>query len=140
MLTFPHSVHSCKCGDPALCGPRCDLYNPCIENLCANGGICVEQCGDESDYYCNCTSEFAGKNCTEPVSSYIASSAIIHLHVDYAQFLTYTNNMNKSVVIPIYNTFLTQFLILLFLLWIFHLYVSTSAPTHSLLFYRYIII
>lgn len=40
-----------------------------MANPCANNGVCIENCGDEADYYCNCTSQFTGKNCTEEVSS-----------------------------------------------------------------------
>lgn len=33
-----------------------------------NDGVCIENCGEEADYMCNCTSEYMGKNCTVMVS------------------------------------------------------------------------
>lgn len=44
------------------------LDDPCLQKPCANMGICIEKCTDVADYFCNCTSEFTGKNCTEEVS------------------------------------------------------------------------
>lgn len=59
----------CNC-EAGLCGPQCNLDDPCQPaNVCANGGVCVEDCrADEADYVCKCTNEYAGKNCTEVVS------------------------------------------------------------------------
>lgn len=58
----------CICQKP-YCGAFCNFTDPCNSpNICANGGRCVENCGEEADYYCNCTEGFTGKNCTAPVS------------------------------------------------------------------------
>lgn len=59
---------SCKCGQYGVCGRNCHLEDPCIHDVCANGGTCVENCSEVADYHCNCTSQFTGKNCTEEVS------------------------------------------------------------------------
>lgn len=66
LMIFP--PNRCNC-DEGLCGPECKLENPCISNqVCMNDGICIENCDEEPDYICNCTSEYMGKNCTLMVS------------------------------------------------------------------------
>lgn len=67
-LTRPFHDFSCKCGDFGVCGRNCHLPDPCVHDVCANGGTCIENCSEVADYYCNCTSQFTGKNCTEEVS------------------------------------------------------------------------
>lgn len=69
---------SCKCGQYGVCGRNCHLEDPCIHDVCANGGICIENCSEVADYYCNCTSQFTGKNCTEEVSVRIWDSRFSH--------------------------------------------------------------
>lgn len=64
-----YKIHSCKCNEYGLCGNTCLLDDPCSKNPCANGGICIERCTDVADYYCNCTNEYVGKNCTEQVGT-----------------------------------------------------------------------
>ena len=53
-----------------MCGPDCNLVDPCIEHdhVCSNGGNCIEICSTHSDYRCECSDGFIGKNCTEVVS------------------------------------------------------------------------
>lgn len=61
----------CKC-DHGICGSDCNVADPCIDkNICANGGVCIEKCVEYSDYMCNCTEGYAGKNCSEIVSSFL---------------------------------------------------------------------
>lgn len=59
-----------KCICPkSFCGVYCHTQDPCrLYQPCQNDGNCVENCRDESDYYCNCTDGFTGKNCTDVVS------------------------------------------------------------------------
>ncbi|KAL9889128.1 cell polarity complex component crumbs isoform 1-T1 [Glossina fuscipes fuscipes] len=61
----------CICQD-AFCGAYCNSTDPCKQpgvQLCMNGGVCIENCSEEADYYCNCTDGFTGKNCTVVMSS-----------------------------------------------------------------------
>ncbi|XP_068155556.1 protein crumbs isoform X3 [Drosophila tropicalis] len=59
----------CICQTPH-CGAYCNFTDPCnTTGICANGGQCVEACGEEPDYYCNCTEGFTGKNCTAMITS-----------------------------------------------------------------------
>ncbi|XP_055854363.1 protein crumbs isoform X1 [Episyrphus balteatus] len=54
----------CLC-EVKLCGSECNVLDPCQQqDMCMNGGICVEACTDVADYYCNCTDGFGGKNCS----------------------------------------------------------------------------
>lgn len=54
-----------------LCGPECNLNDPCQEeNICLNQGVCIENCGVEPHYICNCTDGFTGTNCSEVVNSF----------------------------------------------------------------------
>ncbi len=63
-FVFRNFPNRCNC-DEGLCGPECNLENPCISNeVCMNDGICIDNCNEEPDYMCNCTSEYMGKNCT----------------------------------------------------------------------------
>lgn len=57
-----------------MCGLKCALPDPCAGvEICQNGGQCVENCADKSDYYCNCSLGWTGKNCTEPVSNFLVN-------------------------------------------------------------------
>ncbi|XP_037806370.1 protein crumbs isoform X4 [Lucilia sericata] len=61
----------CICQD-SFCGAYCNFTDPCKQEgqqLCMNGGNCIEACGDEADYYCNCTEGYTGKNCTVLITS-----------------------------------------------------------------------
>lgn len=62
-------MFSCQCSQYGFCGNTCSLDDPCIQNPCANGGSCIEKCTNVVDYFCNCTNQYTGKNCTEDVSS-----------------------------------------------------------------------
>ncbi|KAL7730858.1 hypothetical protein ACLKA6_003615 [Drosophila palustris] len=67
-INMPGSF-KCICQKP-YCGAYCNFTDPCnAPNTCANGGQCVENCGEEADYYCNCTEGFTGKNCTAPITA-----------------------------------------------------------------------
>lgn len=49
----------------------CNLADPCLmENVCLNGGVCIESCTAEAAFECNCTDGFAGTNCSEVVNSF----------------------------------------------------------------------
>lgn len=49
----------------------CNLADPCLmENVCLNGGVCIESCTTEAAFECNCTDGFAGTNCSEVVNSF----------------------------------------------------------------------
>lgn len=50
-----------------------------LGDVCMNDGICVENCKDEADYLCNCTSEYMGKNCTLMVSCLYAKLVLVIL-------------------------------------------------------------
>lgn len=66
-INMPGSF-KCICQSP-FCGSFCNFTDPCNTlDICLNGGKCIENCGREADYYCNCTESFMGKNCTAPVS------------------------------------------------------------------------
>ncbi|XP_036327522.1 protein crumbs isoform X3 [Rhagoletis pomonella] len=54
----------CICQDN-FCGAYCNLTDPCKNgnSPCMNGGTCEEECGDEVDYTCNCTTGYEGKDC-----------------------------------------------------------------------------
>ncbi|XP_055375058.1 protein crumbs isoform X2 [Condylostylus longicornis] len=60
--------YKCQC-ERGLCGSQCSFKDLCIleSNICSNNGICVEDCKDYPDFYCNCSEGFTGKNCSEPV-------------------------------------------------------------------------
>ncbi|XP_030376578.1 protein crumbs isoform X3 [Scaptodrosophila lebanonensis] len=59
----------CVCQKP-FCGAYCNFTDPCnAVDVCANGGQCKENCGEEVDYYCNCTEGFTGKNCTATITA-----------------------------------------------------------------------
>ncbi|XP_067637731.1 protein crumbs isoform X2 [Eurosta solidaginis] len=62
-INLPGSF-KCICQD-AFCGVYCNFTDPCKsgQSPCMNSGICVESCGDEADYTCNCTLGYEGKNC-----------------------------------------------------------------------------
>lgn len=61
-------AHRCLC-NYGMCGRGCALPNPCAGiQVCENGGQCEEDCNDVSDYFCNCTLGWTGKNCSEQVS------------------------------------------------------------------------
>jgi len=67
-----------------MCGKGCALPNPCAGvQVCENGGQCEEDCTDISDYFCNCTLGWTGKNCSEQIifESTGASSADIAIIV-----------------------------------------------------------
>lgn len=68
LLNLKKYIFSCKCNQYGFCGNLCSLDDPCVQNPCANGGICVEKCTDVVDYFCNCSAKYIGKNCTEEVS------------------------------------------------------------------------
>ncbi|XP_065210644.1 protein crumbs isoform X2 [Planococcus citri] len=57
-------TYKCDCQE-SVCGYHCDLYDPCLEMPCQNGGTCHEECTEEPDYKCICPPDFVGKNCTE---------------------------------------------------------------------------
>ncbi|XP_017848207.1 protein crumbs isoform X3 [Drosophila busckii] len=59
----------CSCQRP-YCGAHCNFTDPCTQpGICANGGQCIEDCGMQIDYYCNCTEGFTGKNCSAPITA-----------------------------------------------------------------------
>ena len=41
-------------------GEFCDLFNPCANNPCLNGGNCLISA---STYCCNCLPGYSGSNC-----------------------------------------------------------------------------
>lgn len=60
-----------------MCGRGCALVNPCAGvEICQNGGQCVESCDEISDYICNCSLGWTGKNCTDPVSNQVSEQSI----------------------------------------------------------------
>lgn len=48
----------------------CNLVDPCLseENVCLNGGVCIETCTSVVQYNCNCTDDFTGPNCSQVVN------------------------------------------------------------------------
>lgn len=75
-----YPISSCKCNQYGFCGNACSLEDPCVENPCANGGVCIEKCTETADYYCNCTDQYTGKNCTEEVSIFFNN---ISIHINW---------------------------------------------------------
>ncbi|KAK0172673.1 hypothetical protein PV328_005963 [Microctonus aethiopoides] len=61
----------CLC-QPEYCDYNCRMLNPCIEDICMNGGSC--ECDKENGYVCYCAPGFTGQNCTES-ESFLGSQA-----------------------------------------------------------------
>lgn len=69
MQILIYNSFRCQCSS-GRCGPNCDVDDPCMmDNVCENGGICLEACTIVPDYTCNCSNGFGGKNCSEIVVS-----------------------------------------------------------------------
>lgn len=67
-VVYPLNRCVCQYG---MCGRGCILINPCAGvEICQNGGQCIENCDEVSEYYCNCSLGWTGKNCTDPVSKH----------------------------------------------------------------------
>ncbi|KAJ8679887.1 hypothetical protein QAD02_015674 [Eretmocerus hayati] len=63
----------CEC-NIGFCGRDCKMIDPCKEaDYCKNGGTC--ECVESGGYSCQCTPEYSGDNCTEPVH-FLGSQAL----------------------------------------------------------------
>jgi len=80
--------YNCSC-QPGFCGTQCQRKDPCQESkegLCLNGGQCVPSCDVQPFYYCACTDEWDGVNCTiktsnpkDGIPANDMSSQVLHL-------------------------------------------------------------
>ena len=64
-ISKPYEEAKCNCV-AGYYGKRCENYhNPCLtsDQTCLNGGTCVPQGVNASDYYCYCTTFFVGRQC-----------------------------------------------------------------------------
>ena len=69
--------YECICND-GLCGPDCDMPDPCPNHVCENEGRCQPMCDYDREPFpeCICTEHWSGQNCTERLVGATSSPTI----------------------------------------------------------------